>query len=248
MLTLCRAKRTKRTQQSLASSPAARDTGLDPGKILGTLAPARRSMVGKAGRMPEEIMAGLVVALAKVTDETKDSAGGGRGCSAVTSKINERPRTCHLDSPNQTGCCNKSRLRSTRDGCRSLLVSSSCHRPTAAHISLLTIAVTRRCSRCPWETSLFSQRPMRNVTILHTIPPPLLPLTTNRRWRHRRRQTAHRSRSQDSSTPIDLRRRRRRLRARSYSCSVICVVRWDMARLPWCALRSYETRRERWKY
>lgn len=57
----------KRKNQLLASSPAAREAGLGPGKVLGALAPARRSMVGSARRSPAEIIAGLVVALAEVS-------------------------------------------------------------------------------------------------------------------------------------------------------------------------------------
>lgn len=59
--------------QSLACSPAAREAGLEPGRVLSALAPARRSMVGSLRRLPVATMAGLMVALAEV----RSTKGGG---------------------------------------------------------------------------------------------------------------------------------------------------------------------------
>lgn len=55
-----------RPAQALASSSAAREAGLNPGQVLGALAPARRSMVGSLHTLPMDTMAGLLVALAEV--------------------------------------------------------------------------------------------------------------------------------------------------------------------------------------
>lgn len=64
------------TTQSLASSPAARDAGLDPVQVLGALTPARRSMVGTLHSSTVETMAGLLVALAEVRQRAGSRGGG----------------------------------------------------------------------------------------------------------------------------------------------------------------------------
>lgn len=61
-----RVKVVLRAFQALASSAAAREAGLNPGQVLGALAPARRSMVGSLHTLPMETMAGLLVALAEM--------------------------------------------------------------------------------------------------------------------------------------------------------------------------------------
>ncbi|CAM9214804.1 unnamed protein product [Scytosiphon promiscuus] len=83
-----RVKVVLRAFQSLASSAAAREAGLDAAQVLGALSPARRSMAGSLHSSTVEMMAGLLVALA---DMFKVSVGTLALLAAPTEK-QEGPR------------------------------------------------------------------------------------------------------------------------------------------------------------